>query len=151
MMNPKDTHILSVLKRDGRVTWSGLAEQVHLSPSACQRRVEALIERGIIKGFAARLDEAALGQQVKAFIAVSVDRQNTSAAESFRNWVIHQPQVQACYMLSGAIDFMLEVVATDLAAFGAFIDRELLSLPAVKDASSSIVLNEVKSQDTYIP
>jgi DNA-binding Lrp family transcriptional regulator len=60
------------------------------------------------------------------------------------------PQVQACHMVSGTIDFMLEVVAPDLESFGRFIDGELLSMPAVKDASSSIVLNVVKPRRTMI-
>ena len=53
-------------------------------------------------------------------------------------------------MISGGIDFMLEVVARDLAAFAEFIDGELLAMPAVKDASSSIVLRLVKAKQTMI-
>ncbi len=149
-MDKLDTEILLELQRDGRISWSRLSERLNRSASACQRRVEALIERGIIRGFTVRLDEAALGNRVKAFVAVSVDRQDTAAAESFRRWVATQSRVQACYMLSGAIDFMLEVVADDLESFGRFIDQELLSMAAVKDASSSIVLNEVKPQRSRI-
>ena len=58
--------------------------------------------------------------------------------------------MQACHMVSGSIDFMLEVVAKDLDAFGLFIDGELLSMPAVKDASSSIVLKVVKENRVMI-
>jgi DNA-binding Lrp family transcriptional regulator len=87
---------------------------------------------------------------VKAFVAVNIDRQNTKLAEEFRRKVKEHPQVQACHMISGTIDFMLEVVADDLDAFGNFIDGELLSMPAVKDASSSIVLKVVKPKETMI-
>ena len=68
----------------------------------------------------------------------------------FRFKVQEHPQVQACHMVSGTIDFMLEVVASDLDSFGRFIDGELLSMPAVKDASSSIVLKVVKPKRTMI-
>ena len=149
-MDKFDTGILSVLQRDGRITWSELAGRVNLSASAVQRRVEAMVERGVIRNFTVNLNEAALGHAVKAFVTVRVERQNTELAEDFRRKVREHPQVQACHMLSGSIDFILEVVATDLDAFGKFIDGELLSMPAVKDASSSIVLKIVKPRRTMI-
>ena len=149
-MDKYDARILSELQRDGRVRWSRLAERVSLSPSACQRRVEALAEQGIIENFTVNLNEGALGHHVKAFVAVNIDRQNTELAQDFRRRVREHPQVQACHMISGTIDFMLEVVADDLDAFGNFIDGDLLSMPAVKDASSSIVLKVVKPKETMI-
>jgi len=149
-MDRYDTRILSALQRDGRISWSRLAEQINLSASACQRRVESLVDRGIIENFTANFDEEALGHNVKAFVAVSMDRQTPKLAEDFRREVREHPQVQACHMLSGNIDFMLEVVAKDLNSFGQFIDGDLLSMPAVKDASSSIVLKVVKKKQTMI-
>lgn len=145
-----DEQILSILQKDGRVSWSQLASRISLSASACQRRVEALVDEGIIENFTINLNEAALGHSVKAFVEVKVDRQNTELAQDFRRKVVEHPQVQACQMISGSIDFMLEVVASDLDAFGQFIDGELLSMPAVRDASSSIVLKLVKPKVTMI-
>lgn len=149
-MDKYDTGILSAVQRDGRMTWSQLAKQVNLSASAVQRRVESLQERGVIENFTVNLNETALGHAVKAFVTVRIERQDTELAEDFRRKVRAHAQVQACHMLSGSIDFILEVVATDLAAFGRFIDGELLSMPAVKDASSSIVLKVVKARETMI-
>ena len=145
-----DRRILSVLQADGRISWAQLASKINLSASACQRRVEALVADGVIEHFTISLNEAAIGNTVKAFVAVNVDRQNTALAQDFRRKVREHPQVQACHMISGTIDFMLEVVASDLDAFGQFIDGELLSMPAVKDASSSIVLKLVKPKQTMI-
>jgi len=149
-MDKFDARILSELQRDGRTSWSRLADLINLSASACQRRVESLIDRGIIESFTVNLNEDALGHHVKAFVAVNIDRQNTELAQDFRRRVREHPQVQACHMISGTIDFMLEVVADDLDAFGNFIDGDLLSMPAVKDASSSIVLKVVKPKETMI-
>ena len=145
-----DRRILSILLTDGRISWSQLAARINLSASACQRRVEALVNDGVIEDFTINVNEAAIGHTVKAFVAVNVDRQNTELAQDFRDKVRAHPQVQACHMISGTIDFMLEVVASDLEAFGRFIDGELLSMPAVKDASSSIVLKLVKPKQTMI-
>ncbi len=149
-MDRYDTEILSTLQTDGRITWSQLAKRVNLSASAVQRRVEALLERGVIENFTVNLNEAMLGHNVKAFVTVHIERQNMELAEDFRRRVREHPQVQACHMISGSIDFILEIVASDLDAFGKFIDAELLSLPAVKDASSSIVLKVVKPNRTMI-
>ena len=149
-MDKYDARILSTLQQDGRISWSRLADKISLSASACQRRVEALVARGVIENFTVNLNEDALGHHVKAFVAVNIDRQNTNLAQDFRRRVKEHPQVQACHMISGGIDFMLEVVADDLDAFGNFIDGDLLSMPAVKDASSSIVLKVVKPKQTMI-
>ncbi|MDH3440999.1 MAG: Lrp/AsnC family transcriptional regulator [Gammaproteobacteria bacterium] len=149
-MDRYDTLILSALQDDARISWSALAKRINLSASACQRRVEALIERGVIENFTVNLNEKSLGHRVKAFVEVNVDRQNTKLAQDFRRKVVEHPQVQSCHMVSGSIDFMLEVVASDLDSFGKFIDGELLSMPAVKDASSSIVLKVVKPRRTMI-
>ena len=145
-----DARILRELERDGRLSWVRLAGRVNLSASACQRRVESLQSRGLIERFTVRLNESAMGYGVKAFVAVKIDRQDPTTTEAFRRWVAHHPRVQTCHMLSGADDFMLEVVSEDLESFGHFLDGELLSLPAVKDASSSIVLGRVKSRETAV-
>lgn len=151
-MDRYDRAILQSLSNDGRISWAQMAERVNLSPSACQRRVQALKERGIIDKFTIRLNEKALGHHVKAFVAVNIERQNVAAAEAFREFVQGEPRVQAGHMLSGDVDYLLEVVAEDLDALGRFIEDELLGLPAVKDASSSIVLKVVKPfQDTIRP
>jgi Lrp/AsnC family leucine-responsive transcriptional regulator len=149
-MDKYDTEILSALQQHGRMSWLNLAKEVNLSASAVQRRVESLTERGVIENFTVNLNETALGHTVKAFVTVRVERQDTELAEEFRRNVRNHSQVQACHMLSGSIDFILEVVAEDLDAFGRFIDGELLSMPAVKDASSSIVLKVVKPRWTAI-
>lgn len=149
-MDRYDTLILRALQADGRIRWSQLARRINLSASACQRRVEALEAAGVIENFTVNLNERALGHRVKAFVEVSVDRQSTDLAQEFRRKVLEHPQVQACHMVSGTIDFVLEVVAPDLESFGKFIDGELLGMPAVKDASSSIVLNVVKPRRTMI-
>ena len=126
------------------MSWVDLADRVSLSPSACQRRTQALRDAGVIQRFSLEVDTQALGYEVEAFVAVNIERQNMDYARQFRAAMVSLPEIQSCYMLSGAIDFMLRVVATDLRAYGQFIQREVLSLPGVKDATSSIVLEQIK-------
>ena len=138
-----DLKILRVLQRDGRIPWVDLAERVALSPSACQRRVQALMQRGIVSGIGANIDPHALGFEVQAFVSVRVDRQDVSRAQKFRTLIAKCPEVLACHMLSGEVDYLLQIVARDLPSFGRFIEEQILSMPGVKDASSSIVLDQV--------
>ena len=149
-MDKFDAGILHSLQRDGRISWIELAQEVNLSPSACTRRVQLLRERGVIERFTVSLSEALLGHPVMAFVAVSIERQAPSLAQEFREWVVDHPRVLSCHMLSGSADYMLEVVATDLESLGQFLDQELLGLPAVKDAASSVVLGRVKSRFSTI-
>lgn len=145
-----DAKIINLLQREGRISWSRLGEAVSLSASAAQRRVESLLDRGVIHNFTINVNESALGNTVKAFVAVNVERKSTDEAEAFRRRVRLLPQVLSCHMVSGSIDFILEIVAKDLNDFGRFIDSELLNLPAVKDASSSFVLQQVKSKEIVV-
>ncbi|MEM7084133.1 MAG: Lrp/AsnC family transcriptional regulator [Pseudomonadota bacterium] len=139
-----DIAILTALQDDARLSWVELAERASLSPSSCQRRVRALEASGVIAAYQAQLDTKKAGYDVAAFVAVNVERQNFSLAQQFRAALLRKPEVLECHLLSGSIDFMLHVVAVDLRAFGEFIQREILSLPGVKDATSSIVLEEIK-------
>ncbi|MEL6302050.1 MAG: Lrp/AsnC family transcriptional regulator [Pseudomonadota bacterium] len=139
-----DLAILHALQGDGRQSWVELAAAVNLSPSACQRRTQALQARGVIERFSVSLDMQRMGYDVEAFVAVTIERQNQALAEQFRKVMIELPEVRSCFMLSGSIDFMLRVVARSLRDYGQFMQREILSLPGVKDATSSIVLERIK-------
>ena len=77
-------------------------------------------------------------------------KQSEYAAE-FRRAIASLPEVRDCYMLSGSVDFMLRVVAPNLRAFGSFIQREILNLPGVKDATSSIVLERIDTDSSIVP
>lgn len=144
-MDKFDHEILAQLKQNGRLSWTQLAEQISLSPSACQRRVEALLEEGVIKRFSIEVDPASIGLAIKALVSVNVERGDTQSAEAFRQAIVAHPRIQSAHMVSGSIDYMLEVLAVDLEDLARFLDDELLKMPAVRDATSSIVLRVVKS------
>ncbi|MDH4109407.1 MAG: Lrp/AsnC family transcriptional regulator [Gammaproteobacteria bacterium] len=139
-----DTRILRELERDGRLSWVDLGERVSLSASACQRRVQALIDAGVIQGFRAQVDPAALGFEIEAYLSVSVERHDVKRAQEFRKAIRRYPEVQSCHMMSGDVDFLLHVVARDVRSYGRFVEEKILSLPGVKDASTSIVLDRIK-------
>ena len=146
-----DISILATLQADGRMSWVELGETVSLSATAAQRRVRALQTAGVIRGFTVALDSERLGHAVQAFVSVSIERRAVDLATEFRNTVARYPEVQSCYKLTGDVDFLLNIVAADIGSFARFIERRILSLGAVRDASSAIVLETVKAPCTMIP
>ncbi|MEM1262127.1 MAG: Lrp/AsnC family transcriptional regulator [Pseudomonadota bacterium] len=147
-LDKKDLAILAALQQDGRASWTTLAERVQLSATACQRRVRLLEDSGVIRGYRATVAYDAMGYGVEAFITVRVERQSPDVAKQFRDAVARLDEVLSCHLLSGDTDFLLRVVAADLARFGRFIQRDLLTLPGIKDASSLIVLETIKAAST---
>jgi Lrp/AsnC family leucine-responsive transcriptional regulator len=151
MLDQRDHKILRALQADGRVSWVALAERVNLSATACQRRVQAMLDKGVIDGFAARIDPEALGYEVEAYVSVYVDRQDVELAQEFRDSIRNYPEVRTCRMMTGQVDYLLRVVANDLKSFGRFMEEKILRMPGVKDASSSIVLDRIKTGSNDLP
>lgn len=150
-MDNFDAVILRLLQKNGRMSWLELGEKTRLSASAVQRRVQAMEKSGVIKHFSLQIDEKEVGNEVKAMVMVNVNRQDVKTARKFRQRLADYPEVQAMHMLSGTVDFMLEVVAKDIKSFASFMEEKVLSLPGVKDASSSIVLGTMKEHQSMIP
>ena len=143
MIDRADMRILAALEGNARLPWVALSQIVNLSPSACQRRVEALQESGVIEKFTVRTNARARGLTVHAFIQIKVERQAVERAKALRAKIADYPEVKGAWKLSGQIDYLVEVQVADIATFSRFIDENLLSLDGVVDASSSIVLEEV--------
>ena len=139
-----DWRILRELQEEGRITNVELAQRVGISAPPCLRRVRALEEAGIIKGFTALLDEKALGFDVTAFAMVGLHSQAEADLIAFEERARSSPIVRDCYMLSGEIDFVLKCVATDLSAFQDFIIHELTAAPNVASVKTSLVIRASK-------
>ena len=139
-----DWRILRELQADGRITNVELARKVGISAPPCLRRVRALEEAGIIKGFTALLDEKALGFDVTAFAMVGLQSRAEADLIAFEERARSSPIVRECYMLSGEIDFVLKCVATDLSAFQDFIIHELTAAPNVASVKTSLVIRASK-------
>jgi Lrp/AsnC family leucine-responsive transcriptional regulator len=140
-----DTKILAALQQDGRLSNVELAEQVGLSPSPCLRRVKRLEEEGYIAGYKAKVDRRRLGLGMTVFVGVKFDTHRDANARAFQEAVLTFPEVVACHMVSGEMDFLVEVVVADLTAYDAFLSRTLLRLPMVRDIRSNFAIRTVKS------
>lgn len=144
-----DIRLLRELQKNGRAAITELAEKVSLSATACQRRVKKLEDSGVIERYAAILSPAALGQEIQAFIRVSIERQSKDLTLAFEDAIRKRPEVRACYVMTGDLDFLLHVFASDLQAFAEFSMKVLIGLPGVKDVRSSLVLQAVKQDGGF--
>lgn len=142
-----DLRMLAELQRHGRLPVIELADRVALSPTACQRRLKKLEDSGVIARYAAVLDPAALGLGIEAFVRVAIERQSKDATQAFETAIRARPEVRACYVMTGDLDFLLHVQVADLAAFAEFSMRVLIGLPGVRDVRSSLVLEAVKRDE----
>jgi Lrp/AsnC family leucine-responsive transcriptional regulator len=140
-----DRRMLAILQSDGRVSNAALAEQLHLSPSPCLRRLRALEQDGVITGYAAILDRHKLGLGLTVFVELKVDVHSDATAKTISDALLAAPEVISAHVVSGPADFRLEVVVADLADYERLLFQTLLKLPHVTDVRSDFVLRTVKA------
>jgi Lrp/AsnC family transcriptional regulator, leucine-responsive regulatory protein len=138
-----DRAIVSRLQADGRLPNVDLAEAVSLSPSACLRRVKALESSGIIAGYRAEVDRVRAGLGLTVFIELKVESHSQETSAQLEAALTAIPAVVACYLISGAADFFVEVVVPDLAAYEQLLLGQILAIPQVVSAQSNFAIRTV--------
>ena len=138
-----DRKIVACLQQNARISNIDLAKAAGLSPSPCLRRVRALEESGVIKGYVALIDPAIVGMQMNIFVRVSLERQTEEAIDSFENVMHDRPEVMECYLMSGDSDYHLRVVVPDLEAYEQFLKYHLTRIPGIANIKSSFALRQV--------
>lgn len=141
-MDRTDKKILAELQKNGRLSITELAEKVGLSLSPCHRRVKALEESGVIKGYHADLEASQIGFNFSAIIFVTLKDGDKSALSQFEK-VSEIANVIQAQRLFGNPDYLLHVVAKDLASFQKLYDDSLSALPNVQRLTSTIVMKNV--------
>src|SRR3569623_2255472 len=112
-----DKAILGALLEDGRQSLVDLAGRVPLSPTAIARRIKALEQSGVIDGYQARISRKALGFTMMAIVQISLESQSQDLLDAFEKAAAAAPAIVSCYMMSGQDDYLLTVLARDLADF----------------------------------
>ncbi|UZD90302.1 Lrp/AsnC family transcriptional regulator [Cognatishimia activa] len=138
--------ILRELSRDGRISNLDLAERVGLSPSACLRRVQELERRGVISGYRAVLDRGKRGIGFVAYVTVGLNQHTKAAQEAFEQAISRAPEVIECHNITGAVEYLLRVEATDLVAYKTFHTDVLGILPQVHSITSYVVMGSPKDE-----
>ncbi|MGB0782624.1 MAG: Lrp/AsnC family transcriptional regulator [Marinomonas sp.] len=143
-MDKIDLDILSHLQSDGRLTNVALAEEIHLSPSPCLRRVKQLEDSGVIEGYHARIDRQKAGFSMTVFVEVRLKSHAGDKHIVFENSILEMEDIISAHLVSGIADYRLEVVAVDLQDYERIL-KALQSLPHVKDIQSHFAIRSVKT------
>lgn len=141
-----DRRLLTELQDQGRMTNVDLASRVGLTAPPCLRRVRALEESGVIKGYHADLDGQKLGFTIMVFAMVSLRSQAEEALQAFEEHVLALPEVRECHMLNGEIDFILKIVSEDLQSFQEFLTSKLTPAPNVASVKTSLTIRTAKQE-----
>jgi DNA-binding Lrp family transcriptional regulator len=143
-LDPIDRQLLGELQDEGRVTNVELAQRVGLTAPPCLRRVRALEEDGIIRGYHAELDASKLGFAITVFALVSLKSQAEESLRQFEEHMRTLPEVRECHMLNGEIDFILKIVSRDLQSFQEFLTSKLTPAPNVASVKTSLTIRTAK-------
>nr|WP_170805871.1 Lrp/AsnC family transcriptional regulator [uncultured Ruegeria sp.] len=148
-MDAKDRQIIRALQRDGRMTNQDLADAVSLSPSPCLRRVKNLEASGIIKGYSADVDAAAYGMAITVFVRIRLERHNETDVQNFEGRIRMIEEVLECHVLTGAMDYQLRVLVSDLEAYEDFIRNRIHPIGGIASIDTSFVYGTVKKTAVF--
>jgi len=148
-MDDFDRRLLRELQEDSGRPIAVLAERIGLSPSACHRRVRLLEERGIVSGYRATLDPAALGLTMEVFVDISLQAQDEPAFSAFEAAVTRYPEILECWLVAGRADYHLRIMAADMADFDRIHRGVLTRLPGVASMQSRFALRRIKDWRGY--
>jgi Lrp/AsnC family transcriptional regulator, leucine-responsive regulatory protein len=149
-LDAMDRAILAVLQNEGRIANQDLAQRVHLSPSACLRRVKALEDAGVIAQYVALLNPKAVGKHGISYTIINLDSMNTPLLEAFEQAVRDSPEILDCFYVAGANDYLIRFAYRDAEDLERFHSQVLMHLPGVARSNSMLVLRTVK-KTTALP
>jgi DNA-binding Lrp family transcriptional regulator len=145
-----DRAILGELQGAGRLSNLELAQRVHLSPSACLRRVKALEDNGVIAQYVALINPRTVGKQGVSFTIVNLESVNAAHVEAFEQAVRDQPEILDCYYVAGSNDYLIRFTYRDAEDLERFHAEVLMRLPGIARSNSLLVLRTVK-KTTALP
>lgn len=148
MLDSLDTFerkILALLQEDASRSTTEIASEIGLSQAPCWRRIQRLKEAGFIRSQVCILDRHKLGLRAQVFAQVKLNAHGRANLDEFASAIREFPEVLECYVLMGAVDFMLRVVTEDIEAYERFFFEKLSKLPGVQEINSTVALSEIKS------
>lgn len=143
-----DREILHLLQLDGRATNKDVATAVHLSPSACLRRIRRLEHDGVITGYVALVDPASIGRATTVFVEIHLESQREDLLERFEASAAAIPEVMGCHLMAGDADYLLRLAVTDVADYERVHTAHLARLPGVIRVRSSFAMRSVMDRPT---
>ncbi|MCT8088354.1 Lrp/AsnC family transcriptional regulator [Acinetobacter sp. C_4_1] len=148
-MDNIDRKILAELQSDGRLSITDLAEKVGLSLSPCHRRLRALEDSGIIKGYCAQLEPSRIGLNFSTIVFVTMKDGDKNTVAKFEETILDIPNITQAQRLFGDPDYLLHVVSSDLSTFQKLYDEKLSALPGVKKLTTTMIMKSVISDRLF--
>lgn len=142
-----DKNILHELQKQGRLSNVELSKRVGLSPTPCLERVKKLEADNVITGYSANLNPQYLGASLLVFVEITLSRTSPDVFEEFSKAVQRLDVIQECHLVSGNFDFLLKTRVSDMQAYRNLLGDTLLTLPAVSESRTYVVMEEVKSNN----
>ncbi|MCZ4272096.1 Lrp/AsnC family transcriptional regulator [Maritalea porphyrae] len=138
-----DRKIVAILQQEGRIRTIDLAERIGLSPTPCARRIVRLEEEGVITGYTATVDQDKMGLPISIFVSVELENQGAEALQRFEKEVVSFEEVMECFIMTGSQDFLMRVVAADLASYEKFLQEKLTRVPGIRMIRSRFALRRI--------
>ena len=139
-----DRNILRILQKNAKITNARLSEEIGLSPAPTLERVKKLDKSGIIKSYHATLDNAKIGLGVSTFVHVSLKGHNKENIEIFLERINKIDEVIECHHITGTGDFLLKVVAVDIASYQQLMLEKVSDINVIDSLESMIILSTFK-------
>ncbi len=139
-----DRNILKILQKTAKITNAKLSEEIGLSPAPTLERVKKLDKSGIIKSYHAVLDNAKIGLGVSTFVHVTLKGHNKENIEIFLERINKIEEVIECHHITGTGDFLLKVVAVDIAAYQQLMLEKVSDIKVIDSLQSMIILSTFK-------
>lgn len=139
-----DRLILDILQREGRIAMRDLAERVHLSATPCAERVKRMERDGVIRGYHARVDPAALGRNLLVFLEIKLSAKSGDVFDRVKEELLYVPEVMECHLVSGEFDYLVKARLPEMSAYRRLLGEILKRLPSAASSHSYIVMEEIK-------
>ncbi len=140
-LDAADRRILAALERDARLSFAGLGDMAGLSKTPSWKRVQAMEKAGVITGYRAVIEPAAIGLGTSAFVHVSIE---FDRHEAFEQAVAEEAAVLTCHAVVGDFDYMLHVMTGEMTDLDEFLRNRLRRLPGVRHFNTTLAMRDVK-------
>ncbi|KAG8152318.1 AsnC family transcriptional regulator [Burkholderia catarinensis] len=139
-----DRKILNIVQRDCTTTADAIAERIGLSTSAVQKRLKRMRTEKIISAEIAVVDRAAVGRPMTFIAAIEIERENYETIAKFREWSKSRDEIQQIYYVTGSVDLIAIITASDVEAYDRLSARIMQSNPMIRRINTNVVLNPLK-------
>jgi len=145
-----DRKILDILQREGRISITELAEKISLSATPCSERVRRLEREGVITGYHARINPAALGKTLLVFLEIRLSAKSGDVFDKVKQELLYVPEVMECHLVSGDFDYLVKARLSEMNEYRRLLGEILKRLPASAESHSYVVMEEIK-ETLYLP